>query len=482
MILSLPLLFLGTTGYQDWGDDFAQYLLQARQLVTGEAQGIPDGMFPPRLAITAYPIGFPMLLAPILWLWGDSIFICQVFLSLLWISFGAVFYWMVRRITRETWSLLITLMVLYNPVLWMYKTQLLSEIPFLFVLYTFFYLVTEHQEQVQRRGKILLFLLVLLPSLRLPGLLMIPTVWLTMPYSWTIGRKLTFTVNRWTLTALSAALLFLIHHVLFGIDLFGLTFFYQDAWIRKGTGLSANYLVYYDALGSLIPFPFLKSTVPSWAIAGLLLRGLYYDVRARHPMGVFILLYLILLLLYPYQGGAIRFLLPVIPYLSLQLFSLIIYISNRIPSRGSSVLISLCLIFFLVGDIRASYSKLNDIKTAGSPQDTASTALFTFIRSHVEDSTAIVFCKPRAMYYYTGKSSTYFPPDADVIEQQKYLHSKGRHLMVLGNEKNQPDLQDPSLSNYLLAHVTEYDTLWRNSDFLCLTSRSGVRRQNLLPE
>ena len=63
----LPLLWVGTSNSHDWGDDFSQYLLQAKNLIqdrpqTNQELVFAEGELP--YAIVAYPVGFPILLAP----------------------------------------------------------------------------------------------------------------------------------------------------------------------------------------------------------------------------------------------------------------------------------------------------------------------------------------------------------------------------------------------------------------------------------
>src|SRR5690242_710038 len=72
----VPLLFINIKSSHDWGDDFAQYLIQARNIVEHRPQtennlilDEQNGAF----AVKAYPVGFPLLLAPIYALKGLDI-------------------------------------------------------------------------------------------------------------------------------------------------------------------------------------------------------------------------------------------------------------------------------------------------------------------------------------------------------------------------------------------------------------------------
>ena len=68
VLLLLPLFWIGISNSHDWGDDYAQYLLQSKNLIENRPQTNSDlvfaeGQLP--YAIIAYPVGFPALLAPV---------------------------------------------------------------------------------------------------------------------------------------------------------------------------------------------------------------------------------------------------------------------------------------------------------------------------------------------------------------------------------------------------------------------------------
>ena len=108
-ILFLPLLFLGTRTSHDWGDDFAQYIHQAANIVKGIPQSETGFIYSQQNYIgpQAYPVGFPLLLAPVYALAGNNITAFTTFISLMYIILGLlmVIFYRKRSLKAESSSL-----------------------------------------------------------------------------------------------------------------------------------------------------------------------------------------------------------------------------------------------------------------------------------------------------------------------------------------------------------------------------------------
>ena len=76
LMLSIPLLFINVKDSHDWGDDFAGYIHQAKNIVEGNSQfqtGYIINVEGPVLGPPTYPIGFPLLLSPVYYFFGNNI-------------------------------------------------------------------------------------------------------------------------------------------------------------------------------------------------------------------------------------------------------------------------------------------------------------------------------------------------------------------------------------------------------------------------
>ena len=79
-LLCLPVLFINIKDTHDWGDDPAQYIHQAKNIVDGKPQSETGYIFNEDnfLDPKAYPVGFPLLLAPVYCFFGCDDLYCIV--------------------------------------------------------------------------------------------------------------------------------------------------------------------------------------------------------------------------------------------------------------------------------------------------------------------------------------------------------------------------------------------------------------------
>jgi hypothetical protein len=139
VLLCLPLLFINVKDSQDWGDDFAQYFLQARNIIEHRPQTDNGLVFDQtesesRTALKAYPVGFPLMLATVWKVHGHSIEAFSILISLLMIGFAALIFVYLKNFFSPLLSFIRVLAIIYNPVMLESKREVLSDIPFAFFL------------------------------------------------------------------------------------------------------------------------------------------------------------------------------------------------------------------------------------------------------------------------------------------------------------------------------------------------------------
>lgn len=143
----IPLLFINIRDSHDWGDDFAMYLMEAQNIAGHKAAGQTGFMTNPNAMMgpQAYPVGYPLMLAPLVGTFGPDFRILNLFQSALLVCtlfFGFLF---LRRHFTALSSLLMTLVIAYNPVILQFKTEILSDIPFWLLLNLVLCLVYYHR-------------------------------------------------------------------------------------------------------------------------------------------------------------------------------------------------------------------------------------------------------------------------------------------------------------------------------------------------
>src|SRR5512139_2569802 len=106
-ILSFSIL---TRGHL-WWDDFASYVMQAQSLLDGSPRAfiehnrftIQNSSYPP--GPVAYPWGFPMLLAPVLAIFGLKVLALKLVNTAFYVVFLTAFYILARLRLPWRWSL-----------------------------------------------------------------------------------------------------------------------------------------------------------------------------------------------------------------------------------------------------------------------------------------------------------------------------------------------------------------------------------------
>lgn len=147
LALLTPLLFINIRSSHDWGDDFAQYIHQAKNISQGISQNETGYIFNPEVAVIgpkAYPSGFPLLLAPLM-KHGIDYALLDRYLSAFLIASCFIGFLLLRRSFSFATALLTTLIIAYNPVTLNFKAEVLSDIPFTFFSLLALYLALQKE-------------------------------------------------------------------------------------------------------------------------------------------------------------------------------------------------------------------------------------------------------------------------------------------------------------------------------------------------
>ena len=135
-VFAMLLASYGIANTHGWGDDFSQYIAQARALAEGNVnEWYARNSFTIEhsesgLGSNAYPWMTPILIAPIYAIWGLNYIPYQLFLSLCFaIAVTALYVIMVRRQVKLGAALLICCMVITNPSYLILTKNVISDIP-----------------------------------------------------------------------------------------------------------------------------------------------------------------------------------------------------------------------------------------------------------------------------------------------------------------------------------------------------------------
>jgi hypothetical protein len=468
-LLLLPILFINVKDTHDWGDDFAQYLIQARNIVEDRPQtdnGLLFSEKDPAYAIEAYLIGFPLLIAPIYSTYKLNVYPYNIFNSLILFCLGFICFEFFRKRTNLFLSILIALLFCYNPQTIYLKKQILSEIAFsAFFLFTFLW--SESKYYHKKYSWIATgIILCLLTSIRLAGIAALAGLFVFELFKFIKTKEKEISYIRIKYLFLSflsfIVFFFLLNGILFPVQIGNLFGFYSNAFGRYDLQLLENLRFYFDISKYLLPF--FGKWIPSiWivlALAGWIIHLIKYKSLADYIFPFYILI----ILFYPYSNAGLRFLIPIFPLL-LFYFGYLIYFSLNSFFKYSEVVIALLFLIFLSGYVNPliGYIHQQSIVEEG-PETEASKELFKFLKT-TDTTSAVVFCKARAMSLYSERSSLYTAKDQTNAETYNQFQRYHPLYLVIANVKPNHEIYDRKLLNYISNYKDKYQRVWHNDKF-----------------
>lgn len=468
IILLLPLFFINVKDSHDWGDDFAQYLIQSKNIIEFLPQnenGIIKQKDAPVYAVEAYPIGFPLLIAPVYFYYDLAIKPYLILIALFLVACGLLCYDYFRKRTGELGALIITLLFCYNPQVIELKKWILSDIPFTCSVLLFLFWVESDDYKKKYSWLITSAMLAFIVSLRLTGLAFVGGYFIFGIYQALKRTKSEYsTILRASLSfILSSTIFILLNQYIFKVDLWNLGDFYINAFDNYRLRISENIGHYYSVTGQLFPF-FGLSAFSFWIVPSLF--GWIIHLFKKPTLAEFIFpVYVLCILLYPYSDGGARFVIPIFPFLiyyfGYGISTILNYKNNKFSPVALAIYISLLVAY--IPNLTQAIKTQNNIEDG--PEKETSVELFNFIQS-LPNNSVIAFCRARAMHLYTGYKSVYFnhyESPTDIYEHFKIIDN-----LIVVEPKNAAGntIFDAKLSEIILGNKENYEVIWENKNFI----------------
>ncbi len=425
---SSVLNFLMLTRGHPWWDDFAGYVMQAQAIlawnlddfITHNTFTIQNSSYPP--GPVAYPWGYPLLLAPVVALFG----IHPLALKLVGIAFYGVFlvtfYALSRNRLDDRESLILTGVLAFNPTLLLANDLILSDIPFLSVSTLGILLIEFISAQEPGRGQsageqgqpsentvyrelTLGATLFFAAFLRTNGMLLLAPLAVSLLVSHRPDWKTA--LKRSLIPLLTFVAFFLVSGLLFPNG--------QDSYLSHFSMFNLprlwENLLFYLRL-------------PSWTFNEIPAGGIFYPIlsiflllsvavrwKRDLPIYIYCLATLGLFILWPERQG-LRFIYPILPFLFIFAFDGMRLALSRLPtywqtpaSRVIAGFWALLLILSLGTSAYLAYDNLAAGRAINGPFDEYSYDLYEFIRDETPAESVIIFVRPRAMRLFTGHES-----------------------------------------------------------------------------
>jgi hypothetical protein len=447
-----------------WGDDFAMYLLHAKNI----ANGLPYAKTPyiynptqPEVGPSSYPPLFPLLLAPIVAAadLNSGIIKAEVavfFLAALWVIYRCL----LRRMAAPYAAAAVGV-IGFSPYLWNLKDDPVSDVPFLFLLFLTFTCVLDAERKGWQVGRSIFVgaLFYLCFACRVAGIVLFPSLFIwEVLHSRGLPRR-----GVWISLAVGSAGVVLQTFAIRGEASYADDIDFTATVILRhlfeyGWSVRNEFLAIPGSAGSLV-------------LGFLILLGLAgYAASVRRGvtlLEVFAPAYLIAVALWT-SDQDLRFLLPVIPLWLLYIGMAIVWLRDRGGHRLSrGVAIALASIVTLsYGNYfaRAPYGR-NSIGT----NDAGFQSACEFVRDQTPAEAVILFSKPRLLALLTGRKSSIYPFGA-ADEIIRYGRQVGAKYVIAGDPfENDRRILLPEVAG----HADRFGPIFRSGGFSIYQIRAG---------
>jgi len=452
----------------NWGDDFSQYILHAENILNSRAydEGIQ------LVAHVTNPPGFPLLLVPLLKVFGLNFVALKSLNLFFWAGSVLVLIGMIRRRIDDLLVLCIAVFLLSSPWFFLFKQNVLSDVPFLFFTVSAIAVYDRQREQESSVNPAFFAFAILLCaalSIRAAGgaLALAALCDLAWRRRWVavavlLGTIIIVLAGEWALGALPRQYVSFITTQSFSVS-----------WLLRKFVVPLKELV-----ALFIPVPtlsFLETPVALGFSAGSLLllagTGFLVNVHRQKGLGIielFSMAYVAMMMSYTTQEEP-RFFLPLF---GLTLFYVVLgldWTAGRIGcSRIRQTLVAAVLTAGIVYNLAAvtllrTFDN-NEIYRAGVRQ------MFGWVRDHIPANEHYLFFKPRVLALTTGRVGQYISlpyqggPVSPATLEEIIPFAKAHAIQWIILKRNTDDW----IAQYLLLQP-EIRFEWKNEDFCVLS-------------
>jgi hypothetical protein len=409
----------------NWGDDFAQYIQHAINLVGHK----PYASHISRDLWIVYPPGFPLLLSSVIYWFGVNFKLLKSLNVLLWALSALAAYGLALRWLDLFWAAMVTVWFLSSPFFFFFKQNVLSDIPFMcFVLLSLwtFMKFEEYQHKAQK-GLSRTFLLLSIVCMSYSLLIR----WAAISLFLSVILYFFFIKRDWrrSLGFILGAIVSLFLALQCGSSPTGYfdktTVSQLQAWplvcwnnLAYTFGIISGFFISNEKFFSHLGGPFS-------VIAGLLFLGMIgiffyrFNTRKISFMGCFTFVYLIGTICWPVHAGP-RFLLPIMVPVAIYLVKCI----KPVPRLAVFILLFLILqnIFVIASDFKFNN---DDIFQKDSLE------MMQWVKLHIKPNENYMFSRPRALGLLTHRTGYSFWTSKDNSGSDWYKRIKPLHIKYL---------------------------------------------------
>lgn len=466
IVIFIPVIFINIKSSHNWGGDFAQYISQAKCICEGINQSETGYIFNdqnPMLGPPTYPIGFPLILTPVYFFFGNNMLAFSILIAVLVFLLAIVLVKLNKLYFTSLISLVAVVAFIYNPWVLRFKSQILSDIPFtlLFMLTVYIYRKLFNSEKLRIKNSIVLGLLIGFAVLiRSIGAVIILGIFMDKFVIILRNKKimLDYFYNPLLIAGSMLAFYACFNFLIFPTETEHYSFF-STLFDFKNIGNVIKHSYNYYAI--LIKNFFSDDPILSSVTITLFLFGFIKKIIKDIDLIDYIfIIYLFIILIYPVVQG-FRFLLPIYPFIAIYIVVGLKSIPLKLKKKSKYVIpmaFALFLFFIYLHDIKSILKYQKDI--IPGPQADHSIEAFDFIKTKTDKDAVIAVIKPRVLALYTSRPSIGIGMDKSPEEIDKKFSDVGvDYVIQLEDKKN------VYLENYISHNKSNLTLIWSNEKF-----------------
>jgi hypothetical protein len=418
-----------------WGDDFSLYIRHAHNIVHGEpyvATGYIYNPSNPEIGPKLYPPGFPLLLAPVIGLFGSNLRPMKILVIAFFTAALLVMLSLFRDPLSRSYLTALVLIVGLNPFFWQFKDHVLSDIPFLFFVLSSLALFARADAADGTAGR--RATLAVLSGLAAYAAYATRTLGVTLIPCFVIYGLCRYRRIRTnaTLAAAVALALATFQHMVWFRDAS-----YFDQIVNPVTVALHNVPTYLRVSSDLWENGYSGLVRKVAFLVGGALAAFGYVMSLRTGLRLFHVfppVYVVPVILWPADEG-MRFLIPVVPFYFCYALLGVRRIDAAVERRWKWKRKDAVLVVFLAAVLvsyAARYSTLQFGPLREGIATQESRQLFDFITASTGPNDVLVFSRPRALALMTGRrvSAAYHPADSCGLWQ--YMRDIGASYIITG--------------------------------------------------
>jgi hypothetical protein len=417
----------------DWGDDFSMYIRHAQNIARGEPYTETGYIYNPQNPVVGprlYPPGFPLLLAPVVGMFGLDLRPMKILVLGFFVGSLLVMIPLFRNVLSTAYVAGLVLIVGLNPFFWELKDHVLSDTPFLFFALLSLHLFTQADAPDVSGGRRVT--LAVLSGVAAYAAYATRILALTL-----IPCFLAHDLIRYRKISTKATLAIGVVVALAGVQ--RIVWFHDASYFDQVSNpiaaVNQNVFAYLQSLADLWDNGYSNSgrKIAFLAAGGLAAFGYVKSFRAGPSVfHLFPPLYLAPVITWPsYQG--MRLLIPIVPfyfcYCLLGVHRMDAAAARRWGTRNA------VLLLFLVAVLVSYAGRYSTLQFGPLPEGIAkkeSRELFAFVTAATDPDDVLVFSRPRALALMTRRrvSGGYSP--ADPCRLWQYMRKIGASYLITG--------------------------------------------------